>query len=153
MKPCRVPPPNWYCTRGAGHDGPCAAWMVQPRPAVKRVTLRRALLIAYAVIALTLATAWACDAQTVAVEVGKVYNIRLGDYVIAAMPSGELTLGRWTFGATAVLHEMKLIERDVFVRYDRPVKRVTLYGTVSRYSYIGGYGFDWAWLTGVRWER
>jgi hypothetical protein len=22
---CRVPPAGWYCTRGAGHDGPCAA--------------------------------------------------------------------------------------------------------------------------------
>lgn len=22
---CQVPPPGWRCTRGAGHDGPCAA--------------------------------------------------------------------------------------------------------------------------------
>lgn len=25
---CTVPPPGWYCTRGAGHDGPCAARQV-----------------------------------------------------------------------------------------------------------------------------
>lgn len=25
-EPCTVPPGGWYCTRGAGHDGPCAAW-------------------------------------------------------------------------------------------------------------------------------
>ena len=25
---CTVPPPGWYCTRVAGHDGPCAAWPV-----------------------------------------------------------------------------------------------------------------------------
>ena len=24
--PCTIPPAGWYCTRGAGHDGPCAAW-------------------------------------------------------------------------------------------------------------------------------
>lgn len=24
-KECSVPPPGWRCTRGAGHDGPCAA--------------------------------------------------------------------------------------------------------------------------------
>lgn len=23
--PCEVPPPGWYCTRNAGHEGPCAA--------------------------------------------------------------------------------------------------------------------------------
>lgn len=23
---CKVPPPGWYCTREAGHKGPCAAW-------------------------------------------------------------------------------------------------------------------------------
>jgi hypothetical protein len=23
---CKLPPRGWYCTRGAGHDGPCAAW-------------------------------------------------------------------------------------------------------------------------------
>ena len=23
---CNVPPPGWYCTRMAGHSGPCAAW-------------------------------------------------------------------------------------------------------------------------------
>lgn len=22
---CRVPPEGWWCSRGAGHDGPCAA--------------------------------------------------------------------------------------------------------------------------------
>lgn len=22
---CTIPPPGWYCTRKAGHDGPCAA--------------------------------------------------------------------------------------------------------------------------------
>ena len=22
---CQIPPPGWYCTREAGHDGPCAA--------------------------------------------------------------------------------------------------------------------------------
>jgi hypothetical protein len=22
---CTIPPSGWYCTRGAGHDGPCAA--------------------------------------------------------------------------------------------------------------------------------
>lgn len=26
MSPCPVPPTGWFCTRGAGHDGPCAAW-------------------------------------------------------------------------------------------------------------------------------
>lgn len=26
--PCRVPPPGWYCTRWAGHDGPCAAYLI-----------------------------------------------------------------------------------------------------------------------------
>jgi hypothetical protein len=25
VEACRVPPAGWYCTRGAGHDGPCAA--------------------------------------------------------------------------------------------------------------------------------
>ncbi|VTU32402.1 hypothetical protein H4CHR_03004 [Variovorax sp. PBS-H4] len=23
---CKVPPEGWRCTRGHGHDGPCAAW-------------------------------------------------------------------------------------------------------------------------------
>lgn len=23
---CAIPPEGWYCTREAGHDGPCAAW-------------------------------------------------------------------------------------------------------------------------------
>lgn len=23
--PCDLPPPGWYCTRGKGHPGPCAA--------------------------------------------------------------------------------------------------------------------------------
>jgi hypothetical protein len=23
---CTIPPPGWRCTRGRGHDGPCAAW-------------------------------------------------------------------------------------------------------------------------------
>lgn len=27
--PCALPPPGWHCTRGAGHDGPCAALPVQ----------------------------------------------------------------------------------------------------------------------------
>jgi transposase-like protein len=25
MKPCSIPPEGWYCTRKAGHEGPCAA--------------------------------------------------------------------------------------------------------------------------------
>jgi len=25
VEPCAVPPPGWSCSRGAGHDGPCAA--------------------------------------------------------------------------------------------------------------------------------
>lgn len=25
MTKCTVPPEGWYCTRTAGHDGPCAA--------------------------------------------------------------------------------------------------------------------------------
>lgn len=25
MSECKVPPPGWSCSRGAGHDGPCAA--------------------------------------------------------------------------------------------------------------------------------
>lgn len=25
-KRCPVPPPGWFCTRDAGHEGPCAAW-------------------------------------------------------------------------------------------------------------------------------
>ncbi len=28
--PCTRPPRGWYCTRPAGHDGPCAAWPVEP---------------------------------------------------------------------------------------------------------------------------
>lgn len=27
-QPCTVPPRGWRCTRGAGHDGPCAAWPI-----------------------------------------------------------------------------------------------------------------------------
>ncbi len=27
-KACTLPPRGWICTRGAGHEGPCAAWMV-----------------------------------------------------------------------------------------------------------------------------
>lgn len=27
---CEVPPEGWYCTRGADHEGPCAAWPNQP---------------------------------------------------------------------------------------------------------------------------
>lgn len=23
---CQMPPLGWYCTRQAGHEGPCAAW-------------------------------------------------------------------------------------------------------------------------------
>lgn len=26
MTKCQVPPAGWYCTREAGHEGPCAAW-------------------------------------------------------------------------------------------------------------------------------
>lgn len=29
-EPCSVPPPGWSCSRGAGHDGPCAASPVEP---------------------------------------------------------------------------------------------------------------------------
>ena len=29
MNPCTLPPPGWRCTRGAGHDGPCAAIEVE----------------------------------------------------------------------------------------------------------------------------
>jgi hypothetical protein len=25
MSACKVPPEGWYCTRGHGHEGPCAA--------------------------------------------------------------------------------------------------------------------------------
>lgn len=30
---CEVPPPGWWCSRDAGHDGPCAAhpWRDDPR--------------------------------------------------------------------------------------------------------------------------
>ncbi len=30
---CQVPPPGWWCSRSAGHDGPCAArsWPEDPR--------------------------------------------------------------------------------------------------------------------------
>lgn len=24
--PCKLPPPGWFCTRAAGHAGPCAAY-------------------------------------------------------------------------------------------------------------------------------
>lgn len=27
---CTVPPEGWYCTRGAGHEGPCAAIQEEP---------------------------------------------------------------------------------------------------------------------------
>lgn len=27
---CQLPPDGWYCTRGAGHDGPCAAHQHEP---------------------------------------------------------------------------------------------------------------------------
>ncbi len=29
--PCDKPPPGWRCTRGLGHEGPCAAWPVDER--------------------------------------------------------------------------------------------------------------------------
>lgn len=29
---CELPPPNWYCTRSAGHPGPCAALPLRLRP-------------------------------------------------------------------------------------------------------------------------
>jgi ABC-type antimicrobial peptide transport system ATPase subunit len=29
---CKVPPSGWYCTRPAGHAGPCAAWPEDHRP-------------------------------------------------------------------------------------------------------------------------
>jgi hypothetical protein len=25
VRKCNLPPPGWYCTREAGHEGPCAA--------------------------------------------------------------------------------------------------------------------------------
>jgi hypothetical protein len=28
---CPIPPPGWFCTRGAGHEGPCAAVAWKPR--------------------------------------------------------------------------------------------------------------------------
>jgi hypothetical protein len=28
---CELPPSGWTCTRGAGHDGPCAAWPTKRR--------------------------------------------------------------------------------------------------------------------------
>lgn len=31
-KPCRRPPPGWKCSRGADHDGPCAARKAKPKP-------------------------------------------------------------------------------------------------------------------------
>lgn len=31
---CARPPAGWYCTRGAGHEGPCASW-----PTVSRETV------------------------------------------------------------------------------------------------------------------
>jgi formylmethanofuran dehydrogenase subunit E len=27
--PCELPPAGWYCTRGAGHSGPCAAYSTE----------------------------------------------------------------------------------------------------------------------------
>jgi hypothetical protein len=29
-EPCAIPPVGWYCTRRAGHTGPCAAIMIPP---------------------------------------------------------------------------------------------------------------------------
>lgn len=31
-KPCPLPPNGWYCTRGEGHEGPCAAHRVAHKP-------------------------------------------------------------------------------------------------------------------------
>lgn len=28
---CTIPPPGWFCTREQGHDGPCAAWPLDPK--------------------------------------------------------------------------------------------------------------------------
>jgi hypothetical protein len=29
---CNKAPAGWYCTRSAGHSGPCAAWPLKPSP-------------------------------------------------------------------------------------------------------------------------
>jgi hypothetical protein len=42
-EPCALPPAGWSCSRGKGHDGPCAASPVPPRPIAKtqpRATVR-----------------------------------------------------------------------------------------------------------------
>lgn len=31
---CQLPPPGWWCSRDAGHDGPCAARQGQRPPIV-----------------------------------------------------------------------------------------------------------------------
>lgn len=32
MTECKVPPLGWRCSRPSDHEGPCAAWPVEPTP-------------------------------------------------------------------------------------------------------------------------
>lgn len=43
LNPCKLPPAGWYCTRSAGHDGPCAARPISIQPPITK-SMRRILL-------------------------------------------------------------------------------------------------------------
>jgi hypothetical protein len=38
---CEVPPEGWYCTREAGHDGPCAAMPEGDSASIERTALEK----------------------------------------------------------------------------------------------------------------
>lgn len=35
--PCSLPPEGWTCSRGAGHEGPCAARPMEDNPAIRKL--------------------------------------------------------------------------------------------------------------------
>lgn len=55
MKKCKLPPKGWRCTRGDGHNGPCAA--IEATPARDRLALVLAFLAFLACFALWFARA------------------------------------------------------------------------------------------------
>lgn len=42
--PCMTPPKGWVCTRGAGHEGPCAAHPVESEIAAEQIERFKACL-------------------------------------------------------------------------------------------------------------
>lgn len=98
---------------------------------------------------LCLPTSAAAQAVNATVDVGKVYSVPSGKYVVASMPGAELSWARWSVSGLLVLEGRRLIETDVSASHAIEVRRWTFSAGVNYYKYTG-LGYDWTWSTGLK---